>query len=569
MAGFIVRRLEGSHLWSISASYWSPKLNAAAKPIPGMFTKNRAWCGYVDAVQLAVERVREMGLNSDAPPENDHDYSHNLPVSYDSAREYQKIGIDFLICNASSGALLADDMGVGKSFQATKAARALRRKTLIVCPAHVRGVWERERKELGPDDKGGEIAKWWPEAKVFRPYGLTAETIPTDVDVVVVHYDIVHAWVEEILEWAAVESRELDEDLPKELGNSRGRGPCNLTCIFDEAQVLLNPTSRRTKACREIAYEARGRIALTGTPPTDRVRDLYSIIEVISPGRFGDFFPYGKRYCDAKMKEVAGPGGTIRTVWDFDGKSNLKELRKRLDWFCLRRTKREVLSELPAMTRQVVDVEIPSRNRTNVTANIVGDKKRMRAALDGAADGKFKHVLALVRDHLEAGERVVVGTYRRAVCEKLAAALNEVAPTSFIHGGVALPNRGKIIHKLEHIEGPCCLVANIDATSTGVDFTFASKIVFAELVWEPRDLVQFEARSHRFGQDEPVLIQYVIARGTGDELILHAVINKLDNFLGLIESDEGDGLRETLAKKDEGLSRLAAALRKMGKRSAA
>lgn len=548
MAGFYVRQLKGSHLWAVSASYWSPKLNAAAKPIPGMFfdSKLRAWCGYVDAVQLTVERIREMGLKCDDPPANDHDYSHNLPVSYDGAREYQKTGIDFLICGASSGVLLADDMGVGKSFQATKAARALRRKTVIVCPAHVRGVWEREKKELGPDDKGGEIAKWWPDAKVFRPYGLKADTIPADVDVVVIHYDIVHAWVEEILEWSGGD----------------------LTCIFDEAHVLLNPTSRRSKTCREIAHNSRGRIALTGTPPTDRVRDLFGIIEAISPGRFGDFFPYGIRYCDGKKVDVAIAGGTTKTVYDFNGKSNLKELRKRLEWFCLRRTKREVLSELPAMTRQVVDVEIPSRNRTNVTAAIVGDKKRMRAALDGAADGKFKHVIGLVRDHLEAGERVVVGTYRRAVCEKLCAVFSEIAPTSFIHGGVALPNRGKIIHKLAHTEGPVCLVANIDATSTGVDFTFASKIVFAELVWEPRDLVQFEARSHRFGQADPVLVQYVIARGTGDELILHAVINKLDNFLGLIESDEGDGLKETLEKKEEGLSRLAEALRKMGKRDA-
>ena len=548
MAGFYVRQLDHSPLWAISAPYWSPKLNAAAKPVPGMFfnSKIRAWCGYIDAMQLTVERVKAMGLKCDDVPENDHDYRHNLPASYDEAREYQKIGIDFLISGAGGGVLLADDMGCGKSFQATKAARALRRKTVVVCPAHVRGVWERAKGELGPDDKGGELAKWWASASVFRPYGLKASTIPADVDVVVIHYDIVHAWVEEILEWA-------DGDL---------------TCIFDEAHVLLNPTSRRSKACRELAHASRGRIALTGTPPTDRVRDLYGIIETISPGRFGDFFPYGIRYCDGKKVDVAVPGGMTKTVYDFNGKSNLKELRKRLDWFTLRRTKREVLSELPAMTRQVVNVEVPRNNRTGMTALIVNDKKRMRAALDSAADGKFKNVVALVRDHLEQGQRVVVGTYRRAVCEKLAATFSEFAPTSFIHGGVALPNRGKIIHKLAQIEGPCCLVANIDATSTGVDFTFASKIVFAELVWEPRDLVQFEARSHRFGQDDPVLVQYVIARGTGDELILHAVINKLDNFLGLVESDEGDGLKETLEKKDEGLSRLAAALKKMGERDA-
>jgi len=59
-------------------------------------------------------------------------------------------------------------------------------------------------------------------------------------------------------------------------------------------------------------------------------------------------------------------------------------------------------------------------------------------------------------------------------------------------------------------------------------------------------------------------VQYVIARGTGDELILHAVIGKLDNFLDLVENDAGDGLKADLDRKDEGLSRLAAALKKMG-----
>jgi SWI/SNF-related matrix-associated actin-dependent regulator 1 of chromatin subfamily A len=339
-----------------------------------------------------------------------------------------------------------------------------------------------------------------------------------------------------------------------------------LTVVFDEVHVLLNATSRRSKACHALAAAARGRIALTGTPPTDRTRDLYNIVETISPGRFGEFFPFGIRYCDAHKVDVPGPENTTKAVWDFSGKSNLKELRQRLDWFCLRRTKREVLKELPALQRQIIDVEVPAQNRVSVTARIVGDKRRMRAALDSAADGKFKSVLALVREHLEAGMRVVVGTYRRAVCERIATVLAETAPTKFVHGGVPITRRQKIIDELKRVDGPCCLVANIDCASTGIDLTFAGVVVMGELVWEPRDLVQFEARVHRFGAStsEPVIVQYVIARGTGDELILQAVLNKLDNFLDLVETDAGDGLKESLKGKDDGLARLATALKKMG-----
>lgn len=712
MSGFRVRKLEGTPFYSIGAGYYSPKLNQVARSVPGMKfdVKIKAHVGYVDAVEQVVARLRELQLNTDDAPVNERRWPHNLPVSYESAREYQKEGIDFLINQAGSGALLADEMGCidgdavlrthrsasgrsidirlsmfyrvfngvgrrrhhtpvrvpsfnestgimtwsfvravldkgerpvvklthsdgnphqrwrhplrmtadhevatpngfrpvgdlipgdeilvteglgyqkppsvsavmsivpdgvahvydivcedphrnfiangivvhncGKSIQAVRAARALRRKTVIVCPAHVRGVWDREP---GLGDKGGELAKWWPKARVFGPYGTRPESIPKNTDVFVTHYDIVHAWVDTILEWAADEEAEYADR--------------NLTAVFDEAHMLLNATSRRSKACMALAEVARGRIALTGTPPTDRVRDLYNIVDTISPGRFGEFFPFAMRFCGAKQIEVDGPEKTKKVVWSFDGRSDAKELRQRLDWFCLRRTKREVLKELPALQRQVVDVQVPPKHRISMNARLVGDRKQMRMALDSVADGKFKSVLAMIQEHLDSGMRVVVGTYRRAVCEKIADIIGEFAPTKFIHGGVALTRRGKIIDDLRRVEGPCCLVANIDCVSTGIDLTFASVVVMAELVWEPRDLVQFESRVHRFGAEGSVLVQYVIARGTGDELILHAVINKLDNFLDLVETDKGDGLKEALKGEDDGLSRLAAALKKMG-----
>ena len=195
-------------------------------------------------------------------------------------------------------------MGVGKSFQTVKAVRALRRKTIIVCEAHVRGVWEREPEF---DDKGGESAKWWPKAKVFKPYGVTPEPIPEKTDVVVIHYDIIYAWVDRLLEWTI--------DVGCDDPSSH-----DLTIVFDEAQMLLNPTSRRSKACRALAHVARGRIALTGTPPVDKVKDLHNVVDTISPGRFGEFFGFCIRHADAKQKEVDGPEKTKKVVWDFGGK---------------------------------------------------------------------------------------------------------------------------------------------------------------------------------------------------------------------------------------------------------
>ena len=552
MSGFRIRKLEGTSLYAIGAGYYSPKLNAAARTVPGIRREPKLkhhFIGYPDAIELLVARLRELGLNTDDPPTNDRNWSHNLLVSYEDAREYQKTGIDFLVVTAGSGALLADDMGLGKGFQSIRAARAFRRKTVVVCPSHVRGVWERP-KDRAIGEKGGELAKWWPDAKVFRPYGVTPEKIPADADVVVIHYDIIYAWVEAIIAW----------------------GRRKMTLILDEAHACMDPESRRSLACQEIRAASLGCIALTGTPPVDRIEDLFGVLQVISPNRFGEtFWGYGMRYCDGHETQIEGPDKIPKKIWDWKGRSNVAELRKRLDWFTLRRTKREVMAELPKMTRQIVDVEVPARARIAMSARLVGDKRQMRAALDSAADGKLKSTLELIRGHLADGLRVVVATYRRAMCEKIADVIGETSgvPTKFIHGGLSRVKRDKIVAEMRKVEGPCCLVTNIDITATGIDLTFASVGVVAELVWEPKDHLQWESRTHRFGQEEPVLIQYVIARGTGDELVLHAVLNKLDNFLDLVETDAGDGFKETLAgKKDEGLTRLAAALKKMGKKSA-
>ena len=82
-----------------------------------------------------------------------------------------------------------------------------------------------------------------------------------------------------------------------------------------------------------------------------------------------------------------------------------------------------------------------------------------------------------------------------------------------------------------------------DCCATGIDLSWADVGVFVELVWEPRDLQQAEGRLHRFGQESPVLIQYVIARGTVDDIILRAVIRKLDNYDKIVGKLD-DGLRE-------------------------
>lgn len=508
--------------YAIKADYFSNALQAAARAVPGVkwSPERRQWEGREDAIRLTLAKLTHLTIDTRVLPKEGVLPSAPLciPLADSKLRDYQKTAVNFLLAKGKSGALLADDMGLGKTCSALTAARALDSRTLIVCPSYVRGVW------WNPTT-GGELNKWWPKAiglegeDVFLPQG-TKSLILTGEKIIIIHYDILHAWADALLLWA-----------PNVL-------------IFDECHALMNENSRRSKAARAIAAHTPYRWGLSGTPLTNRPKDLWNVADTLCPGVFGGFFSYAMRYCDAK-KEAVTP---TKTVWKFDGKSNLPELNGRLKSFMLRRVKADVALELPPKTRQSVFVDVPQK-----TQSFPGElsAKAMRGALDKAADAKLEDAARLVISHLEAGHKVVCFTYRQSVAEGLADAAREAGyETGVVHGGIAPLRRGKAIQSAKDSPGAFLLAATIDSSGTGIDLSFADVCVFAELSYEPHKLLQAEARLHRFGQRNAVLIQYVIARGTTDELVANVVIGKLDSFEVAVGTT-GENLQEALAEKTE------------------
>lgn len=512
--------------WAISHPVFSTSLVAAAKATPGMrwSAGDRAWVGHADAAQLCLGRLKialDYALTG-------RPFDFLGPIASKGRRKYQLEAVNFLLEKGLSGAILGDAMGLGKTCSALTAARALSGRTIVVCPSYVRGVWSNEAD-------GGQIARWWPgvKEKVFLPSGIKGPfKIPTGTKVVVIHYDILHAWAQCLIDWDA-----------------------RVSC-FDEGHLLQNESSQRSKAARAIALSTKYRWALTGTPLTNRVRDLWNLVDVVSPGRFGNFFSFGLRYCDAH-KEAVTP---TKTVWKFDGKSHLDELNWRLGHFCLRRTASDVKLELPPKTRQMIWVEVPRK------ARLYGDAspKELRRYLNAAADAKLPDAWAIIKGHLEQGHKVVAFTYRRDVAEWLTNESRESDfATALVHGGVSHARRGKAIEEAKKAVGASLLAATIDSCSTGIDLSYADVCVFVELDWKPHALLQGEARLHRFGQANPVLIQYILARGTTDELVANAVVGKLDTFEAVVGTT-GESLGGDLHGSDEDiLEELYAGIAKM------
>jgi hypothetical protein len=333
--------------------------------------------------------------------------------------------------------------------------------------------------------------------------------------------------------------------------------------VVHNCHYLQSDRSRRSGACRDLASACTYRIGLSGTPMTSRPRDLWNPVETLSPGRFGKPFSFYLAHADAKQETISMRSGP-KTVWKTDGASRLDELRERLSWFMIRRTKSEVELELPPCTRQIIELEVERKFR-KLPSGSFGEKSKdkvMREALGFAADGKLNQVLEMVQSHLDQGHKVVVGCHRVNIAQALAASFAaEGIDAKWIAGPMPMHKREEIIDA-----EPDVLCCTMDSTKAGIDLTYANVGLIVELDWTPATLLQWEARFNRFGQKKNVLIQYLIALGTADELIRNAVIDKLSTFEAVVGKTD-DKLHSDLAGQqktaDELLSNLATKLRRM------
>jgi SNF2 family DNA or RNA helicase len=599
--------------WRIASSYFSTALRDCAKAAPGMHWDDptKSWVGYPDAVELTCRFLKERGVGYRGLRDMKAaalSTSHLLPVAYKKLRDYQKVGVDFLVARGESGALLADDLGLGKSCQSIRAARAFRKKTVIVCLSQAIGVW------AGNDYMESQVEKWWPlvkrEGSMIRLEGTSLPThewrvwkdekklqtrtverlqstimdgvrdiqrdcgdTPSPKDlaqlvcgiewrcsncnaqepytplrdapdvagceaglpkpstrIVVVHYDILHAWVDYLLDvWGAG------------------------TAIFDELHEVVGDKAIRTRAVTKLAWGCDVRIGLTGTPMANRPKSLYRTVDILSPGRFGNSpFTYLVRHCAGFQQQVT----LQKVVWNFSGSSHEKELNRRLRYFMLRRTKAEVQQNLPPMIREIIDIKIPAKACLNVDLSVLKRSSVARQALALSADAKLPTVIEAIKAHVRAGSKVIAFSHRKLVAEHIADAIRAAGmPACVVNGDVPKKKRDERIADCKNAEGGYVLACTLDTCSTGIDLSFANVAVYSELTYEPFVLVQSGGRLHRHGQTRTVLCQFFIGRGSIDDLIAQEVISKLDTF-GAVIGDTGDSLASDLDSMPKGRAAL-------------
>lgn len=424
-------------------------------------------------------------------------------------RDYQLDGVSWLRwqLSHSRGALLADDMGIGKTAQAIVALDApgrLSANTLVICPAVVVRKW------------GSEIAKWQ------RTEGKHTWRVMS-------YEGFRKAWKAAPEQFAEIEA-----------------------LVLDEIHYCSNPTALRTVAVAELVAAHPGvlRIGLSGTPMLVRPSDLWQPLDLLWPGRFGSKWAFEKRYCNGRYVEIPQ---TEKMVWDASGVSRPEELGIRLQACMLRRTKSQVALELPQRTRVVHEVELPPKALKDLqhAASAIDWRSgnphgaSISTLLGNVEAYKVAAAEAMAKDIVAAGGRVLVLTTRVQTAKDLGIDLN--APVVF--GETPSDEREEILRDAT------IGVATMTSVTTGIDLVGYDHIIFTGLDWVPSVLLQAESRIHRIGQHRPVTIYYLVGVGTLDEVVRERVIERLETFDTITgaQGDEGALAKDLSGGSDDDL----------------
>ncbi len=458
---------------------------------------------------------------------------------------YQVEGVAFL---ASRGrALLADEMGLGKTAQAVAAMAQLARRgevrrTLVVCPASLKHQWKREIAEfagLGADDV----------AVVGGPREARRAAYAAAPPVLVTSYELARA-----------DEREVSELAPDLL-------------VLDEAQRVKNWRTRTAAVVKGL--RTRFAFVLTGTPLENRLDDLYSLMQVVDPHRFGPLWRFNEAFT------TLDPSG--RPV----GYRNLDRLRERIAPVVLRRRKEEVLEDLPERIVSRVTLPMtPEQAAIHEDADGAASRllailrrrplspveeqrlmrafQRMRMACDaaGLVDKKTKGAPKL--DELERLlEEICLGDGRKVVVfsewERMQAMAADVCDRLGVgyvrlHGGVPSNARGRLIDRFR--EDPECRVfLSTDAGGVGLNLQAASHVVNLDLPWNPAVLAQRIARVHRLGQREAVNVVLLVSEGSFEARLEGTLDGKRALFAAAVGDD-----RETVELDRASMARRIATL---------
>lgn len=441
---------------------------------------------------------------------------------------YQREGACFAA--AAGRSIIADDMGLGKTIQAITAAEILAKvagieKALIVSPTSLKHQWKQEIEKFSK--RNADVVEGL-RASRRDIYDRSSFYKITNYEVIHQDIDLIHKWAPDVI-------------------------------ILDEAQRIKNWNTRRARSVK--ALKSDYAIVLTGTPIENRLEELYSIVEFADRFRLGPMFKFL-----AEHQHVDECGKVI-------GYRNLSKVSETLKNLLIRRTKDEVLKNLPERLEKRFFVPMSKEQmrhheeNRDIVAKIVAkwrrhgfltdkDQRRMMMALQNMRmscnstflidkktdDGvKTEELMKLLDDVLEQPDAKVVIFSQWVLTHNLIAKRLENRKHKFVffHGGVESRKRKDLISRFKQ-DPSCRLFLSTDAGGVGLNLQHATVVVNMDLPWNPAVLEQRIGRVHRLGQQRPVLVVNFVAQGTIEHGMLDVLKFKKSMFTGVLDGGEDE-----------------------------
>jgi superfamily II DNA or RNA helicase len=450
----------------------------------GGFSADAAWRSTVQRLRAGLERELE------------------LPAGFRAQlRPYQLEGFQWLgrLAATGLGACLADDMGLGKTVQALALllARAAQGPALVVAPTSVCSNWEAEAAAFAPDLK----------VRRFGEGDRTAALLGAGAgDLFICTYGLVALEAEALrrVPWAAV--------------------------VLDEGQNIKNALTKRSQAVMELS--AGFRLVLSGTPVENHLAELWNLFRFLNPGLLGGPEQFRKRFQEPIERGQDGHA--------------LARLRRLVAPFLLRRTKAQVLGELPPRTEIVLELEpdpaeaalLEALRRSSLeelergpgqTMQVLAALTRLRRACCnpelvrpglGIPSSKLEAFLDLVEELRESEHRALVFSQFVDHLALLRAALDRRGVSyQYLDGATPPRKRAAAVKAFQAGAGDLFLIS-LKAGGTGLNLTAADYVIHMDPWWNPAVEDQASDRAHRIGQTRPVTVYRLVLKGTVEQRIL-------------------------------------------------
>lgn len=433
-----------------------------------------------------------------------------IPGFKGKLRGYQEEGVGFLL-GCDLNAVLADEMGTGKTVMAIAAILSADQRALVVAPANILYNWAAEIERFT-----GEAASIW--------HGRDWDEA-TEARFLVTTYDSVR-----LLDWrhTDAESREV--------------------LILDEAHMVRNPETQRARVVKDMPQCKR--LLLTGTPVVNGLADYYQLLSHVGDTRWASQEAFEETWL-SDTRTMSSHPKVRQAVADL--------LQRATRHVVMRRHKDDVLDDLPPRTvtvdRHVLDddqrqtYQALEDQAREVMAKATSEVKvfaQIHQLRQHLIEARVPLVLDRVRELVDAGEAVVVYSHYLDPLDELEEALGDLAAR--IDGSTPPARREEIAGQLGDPEGPQVLLAQMEAGGVGLNLVGARHVLFVHLGWTAAVHRQAIDRVHRIGQDRPVQVEFYVTPGTIDERMAEIVLRKEDDA-NLALADEGDVLnRSELAR---------------------